>query len=84
MFPWTGKATFHILLSLSCIKNISTILLGRSYKEDQDPDYKLPEDDKDWLSDLEELDEVKDNLEKEIKCLIEEAEEPAPELHRFG
>jgi len=42
----------------------------------------LPEDDKDWLSDLEELDEVEDNLEEEIKCLIEEAEEPVPELHR--
>ena len=56
----------------------------RSYKEDQDPDYKLPEDDKDWLSDLEELDEVEDNLEEEIKCLIEEAEDPLPELHRFG
>merc|ERR1719234_249953 len=49
--------------------------VDRSYKEDQDPDYKLPEDDKDWLSDLEELDEVEDNLEEEIKCLIEEAEE---------
>ena len=58
--------------------------LCRSYKEDQDPDYKLPEDDKDWLSDLEELDEVEDNLEEEIKALIEEAEEPASESHRFG
>merc|ERR1719234_1679658 len=56
--------------------------VDRSYKEDQDPDYKLPEDDKDWLSDLEELDEVEDNLEEEIKCLIEEAEEPVPEMHR--
>merc|ERR1719234_678784 len=56
--------------------------VDRSYKEDQDPDYKLPEDDKDWLSDLEELDEVEDNLEEEIKCLIEEAEEAVPELHR--
>jgi len=56
--------------------------VDRGYKEDQDPDYKLPEDDKDWLSDLEELDEVEDNLEEEIKCLIEEAEEPVPELHR--
>jgi len=56
--------------------------VDRSYKEDQDPDYKLPEDDKDWLSDLEELDEVEDNLEEEIKCLIEEAEEPVSESHR--
>merc|ERR1719397_299475 len=56
--------------------------VDRSYKEDQDPDYKLPEDDKDWLSDLEELDEVEDNLEEEIKCLIEDAEEPLPEMHR--
>jgi len=56
--------------------------LDRSYKEDQDPDYKLPEDDKDWLSDLEELDEVEDNLEEEVKCLIEEAEEPVSESHR--
>merc|ERR1719239_470943 len=56
--------------------------VDRSYKEDQDPDYKLPEDDKDWLSDLEELDEVEDNLEEEVKCLIEEAEEPLPEMHR--
>merc|ERR1719430_2976716 len=56
--------------------------LDRSYKEDQDPDYKLPEDDKDWLSDLEELDEVEDNLEEEIKCLIEEAEEPVSKSHR--
>lgn len=44
----------------------------------------MPEDDKDWLSDLEELDEVEDNLEEEIKCLIEEAEEPVSESHRFG
>jgi len=56
--------------------------VDRSYKEDQDPDYKLPEDDKDWLSDLEELDEVEDNLEEEVKCLIEEAEEPVSESHR--
>jgi len=56
--------------------------VDRSYKEDQDPDYKLPEDDEDWLSDLEELDEVEDNLEEEIKCLIEDAEEPLPEMHR--
>merc|ERR550519_1112934 len=56
--------------------------VDRSYKEDQDPDYKLPEDDKDWLSDLEELEEVEDNLEEEIKCLIEEAEEPVTKLHR--
>ena len=40
----------------------------------------MPEDDKDWLSDLEELEEVEDNLEEEIKCLIEEAEEPVPDL----
>merc|ERR1719430_637752 len=56
--------------------------VDRSYKEDEDPDYKLPEDDKDWLSDLEELDEVEDNLEEEVKCLIEEAEEPVSESHR--
>jgi len=56
--------------------------VDRSYKEDEDPDYKLPEDDKDWLSDLEELDEVEDNLEEEVKCLIEEAEEPVSDLHR--
>ena len=64
-----------------------TILLlsiCRSYKEDQDPDYKLPEDDKDWLSDLEELEEVEDNLEEEIKALIEDAEGPVSESHRFG
>ena len=51
----------------------------RNYNEEQDPDYKLPEDDKDWLSDLEELEEVEDNLEEEVKCLVEDAAEPVPE-----
>merc|ERR1719320_2272184 len=55
------------------------IPVDRNYNEEQDPDYKLPEDDKDWLSDLEELEEVEDNLEEEVKCLVEDAAEPAPE-----
>ena len=55
----------------------------RNYNEEQDPDYKLPEDDKDWLSDLEELEEVEDNLEEEVKCLVEDAAEPVPERYIF-
>ena len=55
----------------------------RNYNEEQDPDYKLPEDDKDWLSDLEELEEVEDNLEEEVKCLVEDAAQPAPERYIF-
>ena len=55
----------------------------RNYNEEQDPDYKLPEDDKDWLSDLEELEEVEDNLEEEVKCLVEDAAEPVPRRYIF-
>ena len=55
----------------------------RNYNEEQDPDYKLPEDDKDWLSDLEELEEVEDNLEDEVKCLIEDAAVPVPERYFY-
>ena len=55
----------------------------RNYNEEQDPDYKLPEDDKDWLSDLEELEEVEDNLEEEVKCLVVDAAEPIPERYIF-
>ena len=57
------------------------IVGDRNYNEVHDPDYKLPEDDKDWLSDLEELEEVEDNLEDEVKCLIEDAAVPVPERH---
>ena len=57
------------------------IVGDRNYNEVHDPDYKLPEDDKDWLSDLEELEEVEDNLEDEVKCLIEDAAVPVPERY---
>ena len=57
------------------------IVGDRNYKEEHDPDYKLPEDDKDWLSDLEELEEVEDNLEDEVKCLVEDAAVPVPERY---
>ena len=57
------------------------IVGDRNYNEEHDPDYKLPEDDKDWLSDLEELEEVEDNLEDEVKCLIEDAAVPVPERY---
>ena len=57
------------------------IVGDRNYNEEHDPDYKLPEDDKDWLSDLEELEEVEDNLEDEVKCLVEDAAVPVPERY---
>ena len=57
------------------------IVGDRNYNEVHDPDYKLPEDDKDWLSDLEEPEEVEDNLEDEVKCLIEDAAVPVPERY---
>ena len=61
---------------------ILVLIVGdRNYKEEHDPDYKLPEDDKDWLSDLEELEEVEDNLEDEVKCLVEDAAVPVPERY---
>jgi len=58
--------------------------VDRNYNEEHDPDYKLPEDDKDWLSDLEELEEVEDNLEDEVKCLVEDAAVPVPERDEPG
>ena len=60
------------------------IVGDRNYNEEHDPDYKLPEDDKDWLSDLEELEEVEDNLEDEVKCLVEDAAVPVPERYFFS
>ena len=60
------------------------IVGDRNYNEDHDSDYKLPEDDKDWLSDLEELEEVEDNLEDEVKCLVEDAAVPVPERYFFS
>merc|ERR1712013_260033 len=58
--------------------------MDRNYNEEHDPDYKLPEDDKDWLSDLEDLEKVEDNLEDEVKCLIEDAAVPVPERDEPG
>merc|ERR1719402_808966 len=60
------------------------VQVDRNYNEEHDPDYKLPEDDKDWLSDLEELEEVEDNLEDEVKCLVEDAAVPVPEREEPG
>merc|ERR1712013_531578 len=48
--------------------------VDRHYKEEEDPDYNLPDDDEDWVSNLDELEEVEEDLEEEIKCLIEDGE----------
>ena len=80
LFQWTGE----ILPCFQSNDNSRAYIVGdRNYNEEQDPDYKLPEDDKDWLSDLEELEEVEDNLEEEVKCLVEDAAEPVPERYIF-
>ena len=43
----------------------------------------MPDDDEDWVSNLDELDEVEEDLEEEIKCLIEDLKRPVPDLQRF-
>ena len=55
----------------------------RHYKEEEDPDYNLPDDDEDWVSNLDELEEVEEDLEEEINCLIEDLKQPVPDLQRF-
>ena len=78
LFQWTGE----IKSRYQSINYSRAYIVGdRNYNEDHDPDYKLPEDDKDWLSDLEELEEVEDNLEDEVKCLVEDAAVPVPERY---
>merc|ERR1719462_938651 len=56
--------------------------VDRHYKEEEDPDYNLPDDDEDWVSNLDELEEVEEDLEEEIKCLIEDLKQPVPDLQR--
>ena len=43
----------------------------------------MPDDDEDWVSNLDELEEVEEDLEGEIKCLIEDLKRPVPDLQRF-
>ena len=43
----------------------------------------MPDDDEDWVSNLDELEEVEEDLEEEIKCLIEDLKLPLPDLQRF-
>ena len=42
----------------------------------------MPDDDEDWVSNLDELEEVEEDLEEEIKCLIEDLKQPVPDLQR--
>ena len=44
----------------------------------------MPDDDEDWVSNLDELEEVEEDLEEEIKCLVEDLKQPVPDLQRFS
>ena len=43
----------------------------------------MPDDDEDWVSNLDELEEVEEDLEEEIKGLVEDLKQPVPLLQRF-
>ena len=52
------------------------ILLPRNYDEEMDPDYELPDSDIDFSGSET---EVEEDLEEEVRILLEEAEQPVPE-----
>ena len=43
----------------------------------------MPDDDEDRVSKLDELEQVEEDLEEEIKWLIEDLKQPVPDLQRF-
>ena len=59
------------------LNRVSTVFL-RFYREDRDPDYKMPETDVDEESETE-VESGNEDLEEEVKALIQEAEAPLME-----
>lgn len=52
----------------------------RNYREENDPDYELPESDRVWESDVEEEEAEEEDI---VAILVREAEEPLPDIQEL-
>merc|ERR1719509_344485 len=54
--------------------------VDRNYREENDPDYELPESDRVWESDVEEEEAEEEDI---VAILVREAEEPLPDIQEL-
>merc|ERR1719431_1537217 len=54
--------------------------VDRNYREENDPDYELPESDRVWESDVEEEEAEEEDI---VTILVREAEEPLPDIQEL-
>lgn len=69
-FSWLLRFSSDLRSPLPC----------RNYREENDPDYELPESDRVWESDVEEEEAEEEDI---VTILVREAEEPLPDIQEL-